>query len=103
MTNSDYLIKATVKKISQKLNKTFFKKIEEAASIAQEAPETLKKELEDLKEDIITEAKRMEQIDNERTSSTNLDIQNNPKIEEALTKIQTINKRLGNLNELLEN
>ena len=45
MSNSDYLIKAAVKKISERLNNTFIGKVEEAANVAQEVPELLKKEM----------------------------------------------------------
>ena len=61
MSNSDYLIKATIKTISEKLNRTFSSKIDEATSVAQEVPELLKKEIEILKDEIIDEAKRMEE------------------------------------------
>ena len=57
MSNSDYLIKATIKKISEKLNKTFSSTIDEATTAAQEVPELLKKEIEILKDEIIAEAK----------------------------------------------
>ena len=61
MSNSDYLIKATLKKISERLNKTFIEKVEEAANVAQEVPELIKKEIENLKDEIIQEAKRIEE------------------------------------------
>ena len=54
MSNSDYLMKATVKKISERLNKTFIGKVEKAANVAQEVPEILKKEIEDLKDEILS-------------------------------------------------
>ena len=101
MSNSDYLIKATVKKISERLNKTFVEKVEEAANVAQEVPEILKKEIEDLKDEIIQEAKRLEEIesnDNLREPKTSL----NPKVEQSLEKIESIKTYLENLNELLE-
>ena len=101
MSNSDYLIKATVKKISERLNKTFIGKVEEAANVAQEVPEILKKEIEDLKDEIIQEAKRLEEIesnDNLREPKTSL----KPKIEQSLEKIESIKTYLENLNELLE-
>ena len=60
MTNSDYLLKAALKKISEKLNETLVEKIEEATNIAQDVPEILKKEFDCLKESIIEEASRME-------------------------------------------
>ena len=101
MSNSDYLIKATVKKISERLNKTFIGKVEEAANVAQEVPEMLKKEIEDLKDEIIQEAKRLEEIesdDNLREPKVSI----NPKIEQSLEKIESIRTYLENLNELLE-
>ena len=101
MSNSDYLIKATVKKISERLNKTFIEKVEEAANIAQEVPEMLKKEIEDLRDEIIQEAQRIEEIerdDNLREPKTSL----NPKVEQSLEKIESIRTHLENLNELLD-
>ena len=103
MSNSDYLIKATVKKISERLNKTFIGKVEEAANVAQEVPEMLKKEIEDLKDEIIQEAKRLEEIeiesdDNLREPKGSI----NPKVEQSLEKIESIRTYLENLNELLE-
>ncbi len=101
MSNSDYLIKATVKKISERLNKTFIGKVEEAANVAQEVPEMLKKEIEDLKDEIIQESKRLEEMesdDNLREPKASI----NPQFEQSLEKIQSIRTYLDNLNELLE-
>ena len=56
MTNSDYLLKAAIKKVTEKLNDILVEKIEEATNIAQDAPEILKKEFDSLKESIIEEA-----------------------------------------------
>ena len=101
MSNSDYLIKATVKKISERLNKTFIDKIEEATNVAQEVPEILKKEIEELKDEIIQEAKRLEEMDihdNFREPKTSL----NPKIKQSLEKIESIKNNLENLNDLVE-
>ena len=101
MSNSDYLMKATVKKISERLNKTFIGKVEEAANVAQEVPEMLKKEIEDLKDEIIQEAKRLEEIesdDNLREPKASL----KPQVEQSLEKIESIRTYLENLNELLD-
>ena len=101
MSNSDYLIKATVKKISERLNKTFIGKVEEAANVAQEVPEILKKEIEELKDEIIQEAKRLEVIENDDNfgkPKTSL----NPKIKQSLEKIESIKNNLENLNKLIE-
>ena len=101
MSNSDYLIKATINKISERLNKTLIGKVEEAANAAQEVPEILKKEIEDLKDEIIQEAKRLEEIDSDdnfRKPNASL----NPKIDQSLEKIESINNYLENLNDLLK-
>ena len=100
MSNSDYLIKATVKKISERLNKTFVEKVEEAANVAQEVPEILKKEIEDLKDEIIQEAKRLEEIDN-NGNFRQQKVSSNPKIKQSLEKIESIKTSLENLNDLL--
>ena len=101
MSNSDYLIQATVKKISEKLNKTFIGKVEEAANAAQEVPEMIKKEIENLKDEIIQEAKRLEEIE----SNNNFRKQKssfNPKIDQSLEKIESIKTYLENLNDLID-
>ena len=101
MSNSDYLIKATVKKISERLNKTFIGKFDEAANVAQEVPEILKKEIEELRDEIINEAKRLEEIDSDdifKKSKESL----NPKIQQSLEKIESIKTSLENLNDLIE-
>ena len=41
MTNSDYLLKAAIKKVTEKLNEILVEKIEEATNIAQDAPGTV--------------------------------------------------------------
>ena len=101
MSNSDYLIRATVKKISERLNKTFIGKVEEAANAAQEVPEIIKKEIEDLKDEIIKEAQRLEEIDSNDICSKPKESLN-PKIEQSLDKIESIKFSLENLNNLLE-
>ena len=72
MTNSDYLLKAAIKKVTEKLNEILFEKIEEATNIAQDAPEILKKEFDSLKESIFEEASKMEKAENiQENKSTN--------------------------------
>ena len=65
MTNSDYLIKAAVKKLSEKLNQTLIEKVEEASSVAQEVHTLLKKEFEMLIDEIFQEAKKIEEYENQ--------------------------------------
>ena len=100
MTNSDYLLKAAIKKVTEKLNEILVGKIEEATNIAQDAPEILKKEFDILKESIIEEASRMEKAENiqeNESSNTNQD----SKIEKALNEIEDINKQIDLLNKTI--
>ena len=100
MTNSDYLIKATLNKISEKLNKSLLEKIEEASNAAQEVPEILKKEIENFKEEIFIEAKRLEEleIDNQNDSFVN----SKSSLKQSLEKINEIKINLEVLNDLLD-
>jgi len=101
MTNSDYLIKATIKKISEKLNRTFSSKIDEAASAAQEVPEILKKEIEILTNEIIDEAKKMEEASKNQQVYT--DTQEDTILIKTSKKISLITKKLNEINNILDN
>ena len=102
MTNSDYLLKAAVEKITEKLNGILVEKIEEATNIAQDAPEILKKEFDSLKESIIEEASRMEKAENIQENQT-VKTDQYPEIKEALDEIEVINKQIKLLNEKINN
>tara|TARA_B100000886_G_scaffold180013_1_gene123477 strand:+ start:141 stop:449 length:309 start_codon:yes stop_codon:yes gene_type:complete len=102
MTNSDYLLKAAIKKVSKKLNELLVEKIEEATNIAQDAPEILKKEFDSLKESIIEEASRMEKAENIQGKETTNTYQNS-KIKKALTEIEGINRQIDLLNITMTN
>ena len=103
MTNSDYLLKAAIKKVTEKLNDIFAEKIEEATNIAQDAPEIIKKELDTLKESIIEEAARMEKeiykSENTYTSKSNKD----SKLSDVLIEIKEINKKIEQFNLKMNN
>ena len=102
MNNSDYLIKATIKKISEKLNRTFSSEIDKAANAAQEVPELLKKEIEILKDEIIDEAKRMEEESkNEPFKRENPT--EDPIFVKTSKKISLITKKLNEINTILDN
>ena len=98
MTNSDYLLKAAIKKVTEKLNEILVEKIEEATNIAQDAPEILKKEFDILKESIMEEASRMEKADNVQENETTNTYQNS-KIKIALNEIEIINKQIDLFNK----
>ena len=102
MTNSDYLLKAAIKKVSEKLNEILVEKIEEATNIAQDAPEILKKEFDSLKESIIEEASRMEKADNIQENDS-INTYQDYKIKKALNVNECINKQIDILNKTINN
>ena len=102
MTNSDYLLKAAIKKVTEKLNEIVVEKIEEATNIAQDAPEILKKEFDILKESIMEEASRMEKADHIKENETT-NTHKNSKIKIALNKIEIINKQIDLFNKKINN
>ena len=102
MTNSDYLLKAAIKKVTEKLNEIVVEKIELATNIAQDAPEILKKEFDILKESIMEEASRMEKADNIQENETTNTYQNS-KIKIALNEIEIINKKIDLFNKKINN
>ena len=102
MTNSDYLLKAAIKKVTEKLNDILVDKIEEATNIAQDAPEILKKEFDSFKESIIEEALRMEKAENiQENDSTNT--YQDSKIKKALSEIKDINTQIELFNKTINN
>ena len=102
MTNSDYLLKAAIKKVTEKLNEIQVDKIEEATNIAQDAPEMLKKEFDSLKESIIEEASRMEKAENIQENESTKTYQDS-KINKALNEIEDINKQIDLFNKTINN
>ena len=101
MTNSNYLLKAAIKKITEKLNEVLVEKIEEATNVAQDAPEIIKQEFDTLKESIIEEAERMEyEINNQNSNQTSKTNQDST-ITKALTEIEDINEGIERLNKIL--
>ena len=102
MTNSDYLLKAAIKKVTEKLNDILVEKIEEATNIAQDTPEILKKEFDSLKESIIEEASRMEKVENIQENEPTKSYQDS-KIKKALNEIEVINKQIDLINKTINN
>ncbi len=102
MTNSDYILKAAIKKVTEKLNKILVEKIEEATNIAQDAPEILKKEFDSLKESIIEEASRMGKAENIQENEPTNNYQNS-KIKKALDEIEDIKEQIDSFNKTLNN
>jgi len=102
MTDSDYLLKAAIKKVTEKLNEIVVEKIGEATNIAQDAPEILKKEFDSLKESIIEEASRMEKAENIQENES-INTYQDSKIQKDLNEIEGINKHIDLFNKNINN
>jgi len=98
MTNSDYLLKAAIKKVTEKLNEIVVEKIEEATNIAQDAPEIFKKEFDTLKEAIIEEAIRMENETSNKINTKTSKQNKNPNLSPVLEEIQEIEEIIKQFN-----
>ena len=105
MTNSDYLLKAAIKKVTEKLNEIVVEKIEEATNIAQDAPEIIKKEFDTLKEAIIAEAARMEKemSKNKKNNTNSSELHKDPNISEVLIIIEEIKEKIKQVNINMNN
>ena len=103
MTNSDYLLKAAIKKVTEKLNEIVVEKIEEATNIAQDAPEIIKKELETLKESIIEEAARMEKETGKNGKTDTAESYEDQNLKEVLKEIDEIKEKIEQINNKMNN
>ena len=103
MTNSDYLLKAAIKKVTEKLNEIVVEKIEEATNIAQDAPEIIKKELDTLKEAIIEEAARMEKEMSNKSNTDTSESYKDPNLSGVLIEINEIKEKIEQFNIKMNN
>ena len=103
MTNSDFLLKAAIKKVTEKLNEIFVEKIEEATNIAQDVPEKIKKEFDTLKEAIIEEAERMENEVNKNRNTHTSESNQDQNLSEVLKEIDEIKRKIDHFNMKMNN
>ena len=103
MTNSDYLIKAAIKKVTEKLNEIVVEKVEEATNIAQDAPEIIKKEFDTLKEAIIKEASRMEKEMSNKKNTQTSESEQDLNLSKVLEEIKEIKAKIERLNMKMNN
>ena len=103
MTNSDYLLKAAIKKVTEKLNDILVEKIEEATNIAQVAPEIIKKEFDTLKESIVQEAARMEQEMSKKKNTETSELYKDQDLIEVLNEIEEIKEKIEQFNTKMNN
>ena len=98
MTNSDYLLKAAIKKVTEKLNEIVVEKVEEATNIAQDAPEIIRKEFDTLKEAILKEAERMEMEMSKNKNTQTSDSKLDPNLNKVLKEIEEIKEKIERIN-----
>ena len=103
MTNSDYLLKAAIKKVTEKLNEIVVEKIEEASNIAQDVPEKIKKEFNTLKEAIIEEAARMENEVSKNSNTDTSESNQDPYLSDVLKEIEEIKVKIDHFNRKMNN
>ena len=103
MTNSDYLLKAAIKKVTEKLNKIVVEKIEEASNIAQDVPEKIKKEFDTLKDAIIEEAARMENEAGKNGNTDTSESNKDPYLSDVLKEIEEIKVKIDHFNRKMNN
>jgi hypothetical protein len=103
MTNSDYLLKAAIKKVTEKLNEIVVEKIEEASNIAQDVPEKIKKEFDTLKEAIIEEAARMENEVSKNRNTDTSESNQDPYLSDVLKEIEEIKVKIDHFNRKMNN
>ena len=103
MSNSDYLLKAAIKKVTEKFNEIVVEKIEEATNIAQDAPEIIKKEFDTLKEAIFEEAARMEKEGRRHGNTDTSDSYQNPNLGKVLKEIEEIKGKIEQFNMKMNN
>ena len=98
MSNSDYLLKAAIKKVTEKINEIVVEKIEEATNIAQDAPEIIKKEFDSLRQAIIEEASRMEKEMSENRNTKTSESDKDPNLNKVLIEIKEIKEKIEQFN-----
>jgi len=98
MSNSDYLLKAAIKKVTEKLNEIVIEKIEEAANIAQDVPEIIKKEFDTLKEAIVEEAARMEEENSKNSNPDTSTSNKDSNLSVVLEEIEEIKRKIEQFN-----
>ena len=103
MTNSDYILKAAIKKVTEKLNEIVVEKLEEATNMAQDVPEIFKKEFDTLKEAIIEEAVRMQKETNVYKNSDTSKSNRESYLNEVLEEIKEIDGKIENFNSKMNN
>ena len=102
MITSENFLRAAFNSVKARIRKKIIHSAYETASFMQEAPELIKKEWDQLKEEISTEAQRLENFNNEEESSLDdIDLKAEVNLSPK-NKIDDIRKKIAKLNNLVE-
>ena len=102
MTTSENFLRAAFNSVKARIRKTIIYSAFETASFIREAPELIKKEWDQFKEEISSESERLENVNNEEVVSID-DIDFKPEFNlSPRNKIDNIRKKIAKLNNLIE-
>ena len=102
MKTSENLLRAAFNSIKARIKKTIVYSAYETASFMKEAPELIKKEWDQFKEEISTEAERLENSNNEEeVSLDDTDLKPESNLSPQKT-IDHIRKKIAKLNNIVE-
>ncbi len=101
MSSSENLLKATLNRLTVRIGKRIFNTAAEIAVIAEEGPDRLKEEWQLLKDEIITEANRLDtEVNGEDVSQKTTDQQKEP--HNAKARIDLLRVKVSELTRELE-
>ncbi len=99
MTASETLIKAAFNRLKARMEKSIFSSISKTKSVMKEAPDQIRKEWDILKEEIIDEAYRINQVkDEELSSEQKVASDSQSKVDKIRAKLANLTKQVEELN-----
>ena len=102
MTTSENFLRAAFNSVKARIRKTIIYSAYESANFIKEAPELIKKEWDQFKEEISTEAERLENVNNEEEACLDdIDLHEEVNLSPK-NKIGHIRKKIAKLNNLVE-
>jgi len=103
LSDSETLLKATLNRVAARIGKKMIHSAEELADIAQEAPQRIKEEWSQFKEEVIEESIRIEKA-TKRTSSEDIgNTKQTPSHEDLIqSKIDKLRSKIMNINRNIE-
>ena len=102
MSSAESLIKAVLNRLTARIGQKVLDSAAEMAALAEDAPNVIKKEWESLKEEIISEAERIEKENNQDITKASTSSNNYNKEDTAQNKIDTLRAKVTELSGKIE-